>query len=75
MFRNFTRMSKSDFEFLLNKIGPKIKRDDTNMRKSIPITTRLAITLRYLATGDSYIYIIFIKSNVSNEINKKNPMF
>lgn len=54
LFKNFTRMSKSDFELIINKIGPKIKKQDTNMRKAIPVVTRLAITLRFLATGDSY---------------------
>lgn len=28
-------MPKSDFEFLLNTIGPKIKRNNTNMRLNI----------------------------------------
>lgn len=60
LFNNFNRMSKSDFDFLLNKIGPKIKRKDTNMRTAIPITTRLAITLRFLATGDSYKSLMYL---------------
>lgn len=47
-------MSASDFEYLLNKIGPKIAKQDTNMRKCIPAQERLAVTLRFLATGDSY---------------------
>ncbi|XP_049867519.1 uncharacterized protein LOC126367811 [Pectinophora gossypiella] len=52
-FNNFCRMSPSDFEFLLSKIEPMIKRQS---RLRIPITPkiRLALTLRYLATGDSY---------------------
>lgn len=53
-FENFCRMHVSDFELLLTKIGPAIKKQDTNMRKSIPIEQRLAITLRFLATGDSF---------------------
>nr|CAI5824170.1 unnamed protein product [Callosobruchus analis] len=47
-------MSASDFEILLNKIGPKIVKIDTNLREAIPVKERLAITLRFLATGDSY---------------------
>ncbi|CAG5047183.1 unnamed protein product [Parnassius apollo] len=46
LFKNFTRMSKSDLKFLVNRIGPNIQRQDTNMRNAIPVTTRLAITLR-----------------------------
>lgn len=53
-FRNFTRMSALDFEFLLNLAGPNIKREDSNFREAISAQTRLAITLRFLSTGDSY---------------------
>lgn len=53
-FKNFLRMSPQDFEILLNKIGPKIQKKDTNLRKAISAKERLAITLRFLATGDSY---------------------
>lgn len=60
LFKNFTRMSKSDFEFLVNRIGPNIQRQDTNMRNAIPVTTRLAITLRYLATGDSFKSLMYL---------------
>jgi hypothetical protein len=54
LFRNFTRMTTSDFELLLQLIGPNIKKQDTNMREAIPISTHVAVTLRLLATGDSY---------------------
>jgi hypothetical protein len=45
-------MSASDLELLLQLIGPSIKKEDTNMREAIPISMRLAVTLRFLATGD-----------------------
>ena len=53
VFRNFTRMTASDFELLLQLMGPRIKDQDTNMRETIPISTRLAVTVRFLATADS----------------------
>jgi hypothetical protein len=53
-FRNFTRMTANDFELLLQLIGPRIKKQDTNMREAVPLSRRLAVTLRVLATGDSY---------------------
>lgn len=53
-FTNFCRMSLADFEFLLAKIEPMIKKKQTRLRIPIPPKIRLAITLRYLATGDSY---------------------
>jgi len=59
-FKNFTRMSPQDFEFLLQKIGPKIAKADTNFRRAIPVQLRLAITLRFLATGDSYTSLQYV---------------
>jgi len=53
-YKNFTRMSPTDFEYLINLIGPKIAKQDTFMRKSITVQERLSITLRFLATGDHY---------------------
>lgn len=50
----FVHMSSSDFEYLLQKISPIIQKQDTQWRDSIPANIRLAVTLRFLATGDSY---------------------
>ena len=50
-YRNFVRMSSSTFEELLVKVAPLIVRQDTRIRKAICPGERLAITLRYLATG------------------------
>ena len=46
-------MSPDRFEHLLSLVGPSIQKSDTNFRKSIPAAERLALTLRYLASGDS----------------------
>lgn len=50
-FKNFLRMSETDFNFLLQLISDKILKSDTNMRESIKPRERLALTLRFLATG------------------------
>nr|CAI5865358.1 unnamed protein product [Callosobruchus analis] len=47
-------MSSTDFEELLLMVGPIIRKINTNMREAIPEKVRLAICLRYLASGDSY---------------------
>ncbi len=49
--RNFLRMDWSSFKELLRRVGPLITRQDTVMRKSIRPEERLAVTLRWLATG------------------------
>lgn len=53
-FHNFCRMSFAVFEYLLDKISPMISKQDTDFRDSIPAKYRLAITLRFIASGDSY---------------------
>jgi hypothetical protein len=59
-YKNFTRMHPTEFEFLLSKIGPKISRQHTWFRKPISAQDRLALTLRFLATGDSYASLKFL---------------
>jgi hypothetical protein len=53
-FSNFCRMNINDFEMLLQLIGPKIAKSDSHFRKAIPEKERLLVTLRYLATDDSF---------------------
>lgn len=53
-FKNLLRMTEDQFEYLLQRVGPLISKSDTNMRKAISAKTKLEVTLRYLATGDSF---------------------
>uniref|UniRef100_A0A182NVP4 DDE Tnp4 domain-containing protein n=1 Tax=Anopheles dirus TaxID=7168 RepID=A0A182NVP4_9DIPT len=55
----FMRMSKVDFDFLLSMIGPRIARQTTHMREPVEPRVRLAIALKYLATGESYTSLNF----------------
>lgn len=50
-FKNFLRMSASDFQFLVEKVRPKIEKQDTVMRCAISVGERLAVTLKFLAGG------------------------
>lgn len=72
-FENVTRMSLSDFEYLLTLISPIILKQDTQLRDSIPAKIRLAITLRFLATGDSYKSLHFLFKVSSQIISKIVP--
>ena len=54
-FTNFMRMGPEDFHELLTRIAPRITKRDTNYyRKSLEPGLKLAVTLRFLATGNSY---------------------
>ena len=53
-FRNFFRMNEDLFQMLLEKVGPTIARQNTHMRRAVTPEQRLAVTLRYLATGCTY---------------------
>lgn len=44
-------MSTDTFQCLLEKVAPKISKLNTSFRESISAGERLALTLRYLATG------------------------
>lgn len=53
-FKNFVRVEPDLFQELLERIAPRIEHQDTFMRKALDPGLRLAITLRYFASGDSY---------------------
>jgi len=47
-------MDVSQFDFLVEKLAPKILKEDTFMRDSIQPEEMLCLTLRYLASGESF---------------------
>jgi hypothetical protein len=47
-------MALADFEILINLVGPKIVKMSARFRAAIPLPERLAVTLRFWATGNSY---------------------
>ncbi|XP_031328869.1 uncharacterized protein LOC116177118 [Photinus pyralis] len=59
-FKNFCRISCEDFEYLIHLIGHKIAKQETTFRQPIPVKERLAVTLRFLATGDSYTSLMYL---------------
>ena len=67
-------MSPESFDFLLSKVGPLINKQDTRLRQPISAAERLALTIRYLASGDSQQSMSFSyrmgKATVSNIIQE-----
>jgi hypothetical protein len=55
LYKNFTRMSPSEFEFLINLVGEKFSKKDTAFRKAISFQERLALTLRFDKFYDTFL--------------------
>ena len=53
-FFNFLRMPAEIFDELLNRVGPRIRKMDTNCIKALELGMKLSITIRHLASGDKY---------------------
>ena len=69
-YRNFVRMDSTSFETLIKMVWPKVKRQDTVMRKAISPGERLAITLCFLYISDPIIGgLIKSTEKVSNELD------
>ncbi len=50
-YRRWLRIDVNTFDFLIDKLTPLLRKEDTIMRKAIPVITKLAVCLRFLATG------------------------
>ncbi|XP_025113621.1 putative nuclease HARBI1 [Pomacea canaliculata] len=68
--RRFLRMSSATFYDLLHLIEPAIRRQDTVMRQCIQAEERLAVTLRYLGSGNSFADLAFLFRIPGNTIHK-----
>ncbi|KYN22032.1 hypothetical protein ALC57_05574, partial [Trachymyrmex cornetzi] len=68
-FRNYFRMDSITLKKLLELIGPLITKQSV-VREPIPSETRLHITLRYLASGDSMMSISYAFRVAHNTVSK-----
>lgn len=71
-FSNYTRISPELFHELMERVGPRLSKD-TFMRKALEPGHRLAITLRYMASGDSYTSLSYNFRVAHNTISKIIP--
>lgn len=60
LFKNFTRLLERNFNQLLKMVEPIIRKQSTQLREAIPSEIKLAITLRFLATGDNFMSLSFL---------------
>ena len=61
-FKNFTRMSPEDFDYLQEAIAQYVKKQVTSFRPPIKVAEQLGVTLRFSATGDSYRSLSYLSS-------------
>jgi hypothetical protein len=60
LYKIFTRMSPSEFEFLIYLFGEQISEKHTAFRKAVSVQESLALALRFLAIGDSYVSLQYL---------------
>jgi hypothetical protein len=53
-FTNFLRMEPAMFHELVQRLTPRISKQDTQFRRALEPGLKLAVTLRFLATGNSF---------------------
>ena len=53
-FKNFLRVNPAMFREIVDRLTVRLQKKDTWYRKAPPVAFKIAITLRHLATGDSY---------------------
>ena len=69
-FRNFLRMDYNTFSEILHRIEGRITKAANNFRKPLSAGIKLAITLRYLASGDNYHSLMYGFRVAHNTISK-----
>ena len=70
--KNFLRVTPELFNKLVDHVGPHLQKQDTFWRKSLEPGLRIAISLHYMATGDSYKslqYVFRVRVRVSLQEN------
>jgi hypothetical protein len=72
-FKGYMRMEPAMFHEILMRVAPRITKEDTNYRKALEPGLKLAITLRFLASGDSYRSLKFNFRVSHNAIGKFIP--
>lgn len=70
---NFARMNVNKFETLCSLLNNKLRKNDTNYRDAITVKERLLLTLRFLATGDSYVSLQYLFRISKQSISKIIP--
>ena len=69
-YKNFIRMNPVKFYELLTRLGDRLHKTDTFARKALEPALKLAIALRYFASGDNYHSLMYSFRVGHNTISK-----
>ena len=58
-YKNYLRVEPAMFQELLEKLRPRLTKQDTRFRKALEPELKLAVTLRFFASGDSYMSLSY----------------
>ena len=72
-YKNFLRVPPELFVEMYERLGPLLEKQDTSLRKSLELRLKIAITLRYMATGNSYKSLQYGFRVAHNTISKFVP--
>ena len=72
-YKNFLRITPELFHEMVEKLTPRLEKQKTFMRDPLDVGLKLAITLRFLATGDSYRSLQYSFRVASNTISNVVP--
>lgn len=72
-FRNFLRVDPAMFQELLLRLTPRLTKMDTFYRKAMSPGLKLAVTLRYYASGDSYHSLMYSFRVPHNTLSRVIP--
>ena len=72
-FKNFLRVEPELYEELVERVSHRIWKQDTAYRQSLRPELKVAITMRYLASGDSYHSLMYAFRVPHNTISKFIP--
>ena len=73
LYRNFMRLDEPLFNEVIEKVRPYLEKQHTRFRAPLEVGLRVAITLRFMATGESYKSLGYAFRVGDNTISKIVP--